>query len=121
MDTIVYMTGLVCITLIILMSMYTERSYTAVKRYKGQLLTLQRDIKKYEKQIKAELSSMEKKSIFKNLKIPDVVGNEILDTAKELGIPESALLSIASNPDIVKGLIGKLSNLKDIKNTSEGV
>ena len=120
-ETVVIQTIIVCVTLIILVSMYQTNSAYAVKQWKGRFLTLQREIKKYERQVNDKFSDMQKKSILSSLKIPEELGDEILDFLEQYGIPEEAVMALVGNKKLLEGLSGKLSNLKDASSTSDGI
>lgn len=117
-ESIVYMTVSMCITLIILMSMYTERSYNAVKNWKGRYLTLSREIKKYEKEVQQKLTDIQRTSVLDKLNIPEDLADEVIDFLDSYGIPESAVNALIDNPKLIEGL---LSKVKDRSTSTTGI
>ncbi len=73
-------------------------------------MTLSREVKKYERQVKKQMSDVQKKALLDSLNIPEELEEPLLNFLGDFGIPEGAVQALLSNPQLVQGLLSKVSN-----------
>lgn len=119
-ETIVLQTLIVCFTGIMIMSMYLQKSSYAVNNWKGKFLALSKEIKKYEKQVNKEFTQQKRQYMLDKLHLTEEGVDELIDLVTQYGVPESAINLLIDNPDVIKNLLSKVSNISKDK-TGDGI